>query len=152
MLLTAQVFAPSNMDAELIQLAKQTATKYGLDPVLVCAVIEQESAWNQWAARFEPRFLARYIQPLGLFDLTEANLRSTSFGLMQLMGEVARELGYKGPLCQLCDPPVGLVLGCQHLANKFKQHPDVTAALLAWNGGANLDYPAQVLARMDKYK
>lgn len=141
------------MNAELVQLAKQTAAKYGLDPVLVCAVIEQESSWNTWASRFEPRFLARYVQPLGLSDLTETQLRSFSFGLMQLMGEVARELGYKGPLTQLCDPPVGLVLGCQHLANKLKvAGGDVPKALLLWNGGGNPAYPDQVLARMDNYK
>lgn len=140
------------MDATLVQLAKQTAQKYGLDPALVCAVCEQESSWNQWDARFEPRFEARYIEPLGL-ETTEATLRSTSFGLMQLMGEVARELGWKGSLVQLCDPPIGLVLGCQHLANKLKQAGgDTTKALLLWNGGSNTDYPGQVLARKSKYE
>lgn len=141
------------MDESLVQLAKQTAIKYGLDPALVCAVCEQESNWNSWASRFEPRFLARYVQPLGLHDLTEIQERAFSFGLMQLMGEVARELGYKGSIVQLCDPPIGLVLGCQHLANKFKQAGgDTHKALLLWNGGGILDYPDQVLARVSKYQ
>ena len=140
------------MNDELVQLAKQTATKYGLDPALVCAVCEQESSWNTWAARCEPRFKARYIDPLNLPD-TEAWLRSISFGLMQLMGEGARELGYKGPLVQLCDPAIGLVLGCQWLAKKLASAGgDVAKALLLWNGGANLDYPNQVLARKAKYQ
>lgn len=153
MLSTGRVFKRPNMDATLVQLAKQTAIHYGLDPVLVCAVCEQESGWDTWASRFEPRFLARYVQPLGLKDLTEIQERAFSFGLMQLMGEVARELGYKGHVVQLCDPPVGLVLGCQHLANKLKAAGgDVEKALLLWNGGGNPDYPSQVLARMDTYK
>jgi hypothetical protein len=29
---------------------------------------------------------------------------------------------------------------------------DPTRALLAWNGGANRDYPAEVLARVAHYK
>ena len=48
----------STNDARLA-LAKKWATKYGLDPLIVCAVIEQESAWNPFAVRFEPEFLAR---------------------------------------------------------------------------------------------
>lgn len=141
------------MDDSLVQLAKQTATKYGLDPALVCAVVEQESSWNPWASRFEPRFLARYVEPLGLKDITESQERAFSYGLMQLMGEVSRELGWKGPILQLTDPAVNLVLGCQHLVNKLKAASgDVTKGLLLWNGGSAPDYPAQVLARADKYK
>lgn len=141
------------MDASLVQLAKQMATKYGLDPALVCAVCEQESGWDPWASRFEPRFLARYVQPLGIKDLTEMQERAFSFGLMQLMGEVARELGWKGHIVQLCDPAVGLVLGCQHLANKLKTAGgDINKALLLWNGGGNPDYPSQVTARMASYQ
>lgn len=141
--------APPN----LVDLAKQAAQKYGLDPALVCAVCEQESSWNSYAARFEPRFLARYIEPLKLTDPTEIQLRSMSIGLMQVMGEVARELGFKGPLLQLTEPSVALVLGCQHLSNKLKQAGgDVTKALLLWNGGDNPDYASQVLARVKTYQ
>jgi soluble lytic murein transglycosylase-like protein len=32
---------------QLIALAKQVAARHGLDPVLVCAVIEQESGWDR---------------------------------------------------------------------------------------------------------
>ena len=46
-----------------LALAKKWATKYGLDPLIVCAVIEQESGWNPWASRFEPAFEQRYIKP-----------------------------------------------------------------------------------------
>ena len=52
----------STNDARLA-LAKKWATKYGLDPLIVCAVIEQESGWNPWAIRFEPAFEQRYIKP-----------------------------------------------------------------------------------------
>ena len=51
------------MDApsQLLTLARQAAADHGLDPVLVCAVIEQESGWNTWSMRYEPAFFARYV-------------------------------------------------------------------------------------------
>ena len=138
-------------DARLA-LAKKWAPKYGLDPFLVCAVIEQESAWNPWAMRFEPGFLARYIIPLKIADPTEAHARATSFGLMQAMGQIAREQGFGGRfLTELCDPDVGVAIGCRKLQECFSVHGDAETALLAYNGGGNLAYAEQVLARVPHY-
>jgi len=81
---------------ELIALAKQTAAAHHLDPALVCAVCEQESSWNPWALRYEPAFFAKYVAPLltnGKVSATEAYARAFSWGLMQVMGQVAREHG-----------------------------------------------------------
>jgi len=144
---------------DLIQLAKTTAAAHDLQPEIVCAVVEQESNWNQWAIRYEPAFLARYVAPLHLTS-TESTARSISWGLMQLMGEVAREYGFKGYLAELCDPATGLEYGCRKLAECFKRanaqaHQDdfdpVEHALLYWNGGGNPDYGKQVKARIAKY-
>ncbi|MGB6431499.1 MAG: lytic transglycosylase domain-containing protein [Candidatus Acidiferrales bacterium] len=141
----------------LIALARVAAVAHKLDPPLVCAVVEQESAWNPWAVRYEPGFLARYIAPLynaGKISATEAYTRSISWGLMQLMGQVARELGCEAAsLAELCDPATGLEFGCRQLRAKFDAAAgDATRALLAWNGGANRDYPAEVLSRVAHYK
>ena len=138
-------------------IAHAAAAAHKLDPALVCAVVEQESAWNPWAVRYEPDFLARYVAPLynaGKISATEAYTRSISWGLMQLMGEVARELGCAAPsLAQLCDPATGLEFGCRQLRAKLDASTgDPTRALLAWNGGANQNYPAEVLARVARYK
>jgi soluble lytic murein transglycosylase-like protein len=143
--------------AALIALARAAAVAHALDPALVCAVVEQESAWNPWAVRYEPGFLARYVAPLynaGKISATEAYTRSISWGLMQLMGEVARELGCQAAsLAELCDPATGLDFGCRQLRAKFDANQgDQTRALLAWNGGSNRDYPAEVLARVARYK
>lgn len=135
-------------------LAGKYAAKYGLDPVLVCAVCEQESAWNPWAYRYEPGFFAKYVSPLGLKDGTEAIMRSTSWGLMQVMGQVAREHGYKATfLSSLCDPDTGVDVGCDVLKSKLALGGgDVRAGLLRWNGGGSQSYPDQVMARMEKYQ
>jgi transglycosylase-like protein with SLT domain len=49
---------------DLLVLAHAAASRHALDPALVCAIVEQESAWNPWAIRYEPAFFAKYIGPL----------------------------------------------------------------------------------------
>lgn len=142
---------------DLIALAKKIAADHHLDSALVCAVCEQESGWNPWAIRFEPAFMAKYVSPLftsGKVSATEAYARAFSWGLMQLMGQCAREIGFQGPfLPELCDPAAGLEYGCRHLVNKLRAAGgDVMKGLLLWNGGGNPAYPGEVLARIEKYK
>jgi soluble lytic murein transglycosylase-like protein len=140
----------------LIVLAQQKAEKYGLDAALVCSVIEQESNWNPFAVRYEPAFYARYIVPsieVGHFGHTEATCRATSWGLMQVMGQTARDSGFGGPfLSELCDPEVGIEIGCKYLSVLYsKTGNNMRDALLRYNGGSNEDYPDQVIARMPTY-
>jgi soluble lytic murein transglycosylase-like protein len=92
---------------ELVALAKQKADAHQLYPELVCAICEQESSWNSWSIRYEPGFYEKYVAPLWLKaaikTLTEAQARSFSWGLMQVMGQTAREHGFDGPfLSALC--------------------------------------------------
>lgn len=139
----------------LISIARKTALAHGLPPALVAAVCEHESGgWEPWAMRFEPAFLKRYVEPLKLKSATEANARATSYGLMQVLGQVARELGFKGKyLTELCDPVVGVEFGCRKLKQCMDKHDnDQRAALLAYNGGGNPDYPNKVLDLVEKYK
>lgn len=139
--------------AELISLARTIAVHHDLLPALVCAVVEQESAWNPYAIRYEPAFRTRYVAPLGLSS-TEEIARSISWGLMQVMGQVAREHRFTGEfLAALCEPATGLDVGCQILASKLAgSGGDVTLALERWNGGANLGYAAEVLTRLEHYR
>ena len=142
--------------SQLLTLACHAAESRALDPGLVCAVIEQESAWNPWAMRYEPAFFTKYVAPLytnNKITATEAYARGFSWGLMQVMGQVARESGFDAQfLSALCDPEQALAVGCKVLRKKFDAASgDTTRALLAWNGGANALYPAQVLARRSRY-
>ena len=147
---------PDTVHPEMIEIARRIAAAHTLDPALVCAVIEQESAWNPWAVRYEPAFLSRYVAPLytaGKLSATETYTRSMSWGLMQVMGQVAREFGFAAnSLPELCDPATGVELGCRILAKRLaRASGDVPAALLAWNGGGNPNYSAEVLARTRNY-
>jgi soluble lytic murein transglycosylase-like protein len=143
-----------------MQLASKWAAKYGLNPYIVAAVCEQESNWEPGAVRFEPAFLRRYVVPLNL-DMFESFNRATSWGLCQVMGQVAVELGFRGDLTLLRDPDAAVDYGCRKLKRCFLQH-DVpllsddtqlaTQPLLSYNGGSNPNYATQVLARLPKYE
>lgn len=139
--------------AELESLARSAALANGLDGALVCAVIEQESGWDTWAIRYEPGFYEHYVKDLPNLTPTEAHARSMSWGLMQVMGQTAREAGFDGKfLSAICEPATGLYVGCKVLRSKIGHSQTVKEGLLRWNGGSNPNYPAQVLARKGKYE
>jgi len=139
----------------LIPVAVAAAAKYGLTPSLVCAIVERESEWNPWAIRYEPAFFNKYVLPAysnNKYSITEAKSRSISWGLMQVMGEEAREFGFTGDLSSLCNPFMVLEVGCQIFAHKLKVNEgNVSKALQAWNGGANPRYADEVLALESHY-
>lgn len=142
---------------ELILKALTIATANGLFPEIICAICEQESSWNPWAIRYEPAFYKHYIEPLcergEVKSPTEATARAISWGLMQTMGQVVRELGFSGRMASLCDPEIGIIWGCKVLLLKLKHSGgDIRKALLFYNGGGNPHYPDEVLAKAEKYK
>jgi soluble lytic murein transglycosylase-like protein len=147
------------VNSALVQLALAAALRHRLDPALVCAIVEQESAWNPWAVRYEPAFFLKYVAPLFAISKvepptnTEAYARACSWGLMQVMGQTARERGFNGKfLSELCDPATGLDAGCELFDRKLSTAQGrVDRALALWNGGANPAYASEVLARVPSY-
>src|ERR1700733_13115927 len=126
--------------AARLALVTPIAMKFGLQPSLVAAVCEQESDWEPGAVRFEPAFLRHYIAPLALPPL-EGLDRAASWGLMQIMGQVAREFGFDGNLNTLRTPELGVLYGCRKLQKCFDVHRDNDTSLLAYNGAGNSHYP-----------
>ena len=112
---------------------------------LIAAMMMQESAGDPWATRFEPLFYEKYIKNNegvkampGVSLATEQICRATSFGLLQVMGQVARELGFQGKyLTALCEPQVGLLWGCRQLAKFLKKYQSETDAIAAYNAGSS---------------
>jgi soluble lytic murein transglycosylase-like protein len=103
-----------------------------------------------------PLFFSKYVASLytnNKISASEAYARGFSWGLMQVMGQVARENGFDAPfLSTLCDPEMGLAVGCRVMRKKLDaMGGDVARGLLAWNGGGNPAYAAQVLARRGQY-
>lgn len=154
-----------------ITKAKAVATARGLDPVLVCAVIEQESMWNNFAVRpesesgFMQRYGATYIEIVRKSAsknddkwIKFEDLFYCSYGLMQTMYCVVIETFPEATAKltspnDLCNPDIGLEYGVRLLSNKIQQAGgDVTKGLLHWNGGGNPKYAEEVLARRMNYQ
>lgn len=138
---------------ELINTARLVALNMAMDPALVCSVCATESSWNPNATRYEPGFFRRYISSMKGLTEDEMGKRATSFGLLQIMGQVARELGFDGKdLIELLDPMTGLTYGCRKLKRCLEaENGNVPAALLKYNGGGNAHYPDAVLSHYKDY-
>ena len=173
----AQLATRPVLDRDLLTfIARRWAQEYGLDPALVCALCEVESSWIPWAVRHEAGYkwlidfhrmtLKEAYSDVSLIDAdqnwwvfevdvihppgdahTELLFQQTSWGLLQIMGAVARERGFRGWLTELCDPQVNLEWGCKHLRwmidhnnayglPDYRITPEDLAA--AWNGGTRV--------------
>jgi len=100
--------------------------------------IYTESAFDQWAVRYEPAFERRYISEKKMPDLsgTERKMRSMSWGLLQIMGQVAREYAYTPTyLSELLDPRTNLDLAATILKANYNKTGSWEGALAAYNGG-----------------
>ncbi|RJX18978.1 MAG: lytic transglycosylase domain-containing protein [Desulforudis sp.] len=147
-------------------LIQAAAAKYDLDPFLVGAMVLTESGGDPWAARYEPAWRGivqtKGLKPSTCSDETEQRLQMTSFGLMQVMGAVAREHKFQGWLTRVCDPEAGLDLGCRHLRQKIDRFGSIDAGIAAYNQGndrrgpdgrfANQPYVDKVKGRMQALK
>lgn len=106
---------------------------------IVRGIVCQESAGKPKATRYEPAFFRRYVLPISGLTPEEAKGRATSWGLMQVMGQTARELGFKGKFEELLDPAVGLYWGCRYLnkqKSRYYERHGWSGVLAAYNGGS----------------
>lgn len=112
---------PTNFRLYFPVLERETlissSRKNGLDPVLVAALIRQESNFNPVAT-----------SPVG------------ARGLMQLMPDVGRTLAKTMGIAPwspdiLYDPATNIRLGTAHLSTLLHKYPEVVKALAAYNAG-----------------
>ena len=148
-------------------LCDSVADKVGVDRRLLRAIVATESAWNQWAMRFEPVYrwtldIDKHAKACGITAATEEMCQKTSWGLCQVMGAVAREQGYAGPLAALTDPALSLTHGAKLLARLATRYTDPHDVIVSYNAGSprrspdgkyvNLEYLRRVLAEMERLK
>jgi soluble lytic murein transglycosylase-like protein len=122
------------------------AQRFSLPAKLIHAIIQVESSGNPWAIRFEPAFKKLYLDGRAwkvfgpISHDTELVARATSFGLMQVMGQVARERGFEGVfLTELCKPMTGIEYGCRqlkHLEQRFLDTHGWNGVIAAYNAGS----------------
>jgi soluble lytic murein transglycosylase-like protein len=120
-----------------------------------------ESSGNPKATRYEPNFYKKYILPMlhdNAYTPHEAIGRATSYGLMQIMGQVAREKGFKGEFEELFDPATGLEWALRHLRHFIDKYaPSLDDAIASYNAGSprkdanGFYYNAQYVSKIHKY-
>jgi soluble lytic murein transglycosylase-like protein len=165
------------------KLIVSLATGYALDPAIVRAMVSIESSGDTFAYNPEPRYIyfwnVNTWKPFRAVTSQEVSsefppkdfptlagdadqewwAQQASWGLMQVMGAVAREQGFRQPyLTQLTVPEIGLLFGCRVLQSHLKWSKGVVPqALAAYNGGRwqndkppyrNAAYAAKVLAQV----
>lgn len=109
------VFAREN---DFDHLVYPEAARRGLDPLLIKAVIATESSFNPNATRAEPQ------------------IRDASHGLMQILYQTAKMMGYAGTPEGLFDPAVNIQFGSAYLAHQVTRYQgDVPSAIAAYNAG-----------------
>lgn len=140
----------------------QAAAKaHRLDPILVEAIVVQESDGNTDGFRFERQFFNRLLKGKPEWDGLNPRRISSSYGLMQCMFVVAVERGYDRtkPPEGLFVPEVGIEFGCRHVrylmdwADTFDAPAPVklSAVLAAYNGGRGGNRPTDVPLRSGVY-
>lgn len=105
------------------------------------AIAMAESGFNPKACRFEPgwayffkpeEFAKTLLQTLE----TEKVQQATSYGAMQIMGAVARELGFKGYLSELsANPRTAIFYSIKKLQQIASKYEDPEWVISAYNCG-----------------
>lgn len=122
------------------QLVETIAKKHNLNPKLVYAVCLKESDLDTYAMRFEPGWRwwlnpLKWAKRVVTTEATERVGQQMSWGLMQVMGTVARERGFDSDFPRLCRPEVGVEFGCRHLVWLMGRFQTIPEVLSAYNTG-----------------
>jgi hypothetical protein len=123
---------------EILTLAKEHSQT--IDPMLITAICMVESGGNPWAVRHEPGYqwcVPGAKRPLTCPEATEGFLQRTSWGLGQIMGATARDLGFDGWLTELLDPALNMIWVCsfiERLAARLYGHRE--DVISAYNAGS----------------
>lgn len=151
----------------LDEAAKAISEELGIDAKLVMAICLVESNLVTWSCRYEPGWkyflnIEEWAQKLGQTINTERMQQATSWGPMQVMGSVARELGFKGHMPQLVVPEIGIRYGCLKLLSLMKRYSDEKDVIAAYNAGSarkdyndryvNYAYVDKVMANLTKLR
>jgi soluble lytic murein transglycosylase-like protein len=126
-----------------VDIVHQAAKGLGVPPMLAIAICEVESAGDPFAVRYEGHWKYKF-EPEKFAKLnritvdTEIQLQKFSYGLLQVMGTVARELGHQESLLKLTDPYIGARMGCLKLAKLFSILKSTDDVIAAYNAGSPL--------------
>ena len=129
-------------NAALMGLIVSTARGAQVPPELVLGIIEAESGGGPHATRVHatyPYTMMQAKRPAGCSVDMERMCQKTAWGLMQVIGATARELGFDGWLSELVSPETNIRLGIEFLRRKMSQYFErdgIEGVAAAYNGGA----------------
>jgi soluble lytic murein transglycosylase-like protein len=123
-----------------LNLIHEASLEYQVPWTLIAAIVQQESAGDRFAIRFEPDYkylveTKKWASECNISEITEIMLQKSSFGLAQIMGGLCRELGHTGSLLEVLDPELNLKLCAKHLTRLIKRFPDRNDLIAAYNAG-----------------
>lgn len=151
--------APQDMQ----EILKQRCEKHRCPYDIMRAIVTVESHWDPHAVRYEKNYKylfypRKYAVLLNIPYTTEKILQQMSWGLGQVMGGTAREMGYNGPLPRLSDPAIGLEYACIYFHKRCNQYYTLKEKISAYNAGSprftedgayvNQDYVDKVIKEM----
>lgn len=127
--------------ADVEALIDVNSKKYSLDSDLIRAIVLVESGGNPFTVRYEPAwkylyFAREFAEKLNITYPTEVFLQSTSWGYMQVMGSVCRELSFTDMITKLATPEIGMDYGCKKLAQVKGKYENETDIISAYNAGS----------------
>lgn len=105
----------------LTPLIESIASKYGVDPALIKGVVQQESAWDVNASRYE------------------AHLNDSSWGLMQVLLKTAKWIlgNDKLTISDLVNPQINVEAGTKYIASLLAKYGgNVRDAIASYNAGS----------------
>jgi len=123
------------LEATLNQLIDTHPDRGSVPICCVKALCFVESNFDEFALRYEPSY-KWLVGSDSTLTATERMGQMCSWGLIQVMGGVAREMGFTGHFPRLCDPFLGLRYGLRHLLKFYMKYGDWPDALSAYNAGS----------------
>ncbi len=109
---------------------------------LLAAIAKVESDFRPWAGRYETNYgwitsdTKRLAKENGITERTEIIWQKTSWGLCQIMGGTARDLGFEGLLSELLDPDLNLKYAMKLIDQLFARGYKEDQVISAYNAGA----------------
>lgn len=128
---------------QIKQLITQIAMAHEIDPFVLDAIVATESSYNAMVIRYETNYEYLYkvkdiAHMLKTTLPTVTTMQKVSWGLCQIMGSCAYELGLKDWATVLLSPEINLNYACLHL-NKIIRSQKLTTPkdiYAAYNAGS----------------
>lgn len=119
----------------------KTCKDLSIDVKIFSAIIEIESCWRPSAVRYESKLttLSKIYYFAAINEITpetEAILEKCSWGLGQILGVTARNLGMKIPIQDLSQIECGLFWAGMYLKKLLDRYPDQDKVIASYNAGS----------------